>query len=97
MTLKLKKFKTATAPIKNQADLDKIMATIESDAWYICFSGSVAMFDDAIVFKKNKAEYHYDNLVDAVSKSYKASKSLQDKEEAMEIMRTMMMIPMRIH
>jgi hypothetical protein len=97
MKIKARRLNSAKAPIKTQADLDDIMASVEYDAWYICFGGAIAVFEENVVFNTYRAEKNLAKLIDAISKTYKEAKNVKDKEEAARILANMSMMPMRIH
>lgn len=94
---KKSKYDLGLIPIKTKKQLKDVQDLIETGNYYITFRGQIVSFEDEIFFSKFDAEGKADSLVQSAQRVYKEADRLADKVEALEIINTLAIMPMRLH
>ena len=69
----------------------------EIDKYYISVSGNVLSFEDKGIFSRKKAEEYYENVILSICQVISMPKSHEEREEAIDGLLTLAVLPFRVH
>ena len=69
----------------------------ESDKYYLTMGGNILTFNDKGIFSKEKAVSYYENMIVSICQVITMPRSHKERQEAIEGLRTLLVLPFRVH